>query len=84
VTSTTKTVDAETVAREVRALADEFAQHRLERQRRRELDRADFDRLQAAGFRLRAAVSGGIQSIRRARSPRCCGLWPTATLRSRW
>jgi alkylation response protein AidB-like acyl-CoA dehydrogenase len=62
VTSTTKTVDAETVAREVRALADEFAQHRLERQRRRELDRADFDRLQAAGFQLTGVPveSGGL------------------------
>lgn len=51
-TSTTKMADVETVVREVRALADEFAQHRSQRQRRRELDRADFYRLHAAGFQL--------------------------------
>jgi alkylation response protein AidB-like acyl-CoA dehydrogenase len=52
----------EAVTREVRAIADEFAQHRSERQRRRELDRADFDRLQTAGFHLTGVPtdSGGL------------------------
>jgi alkylation response protein AidB-like acyl-CoA dehydrogenase len=52
----------EAVTREVRAIADEFAQHRSERQRRRELDRSDFDRLQTAGFHLTGvpADSGGL------------------------
>ena len=36
----------------VRSIADEFAASRAERQRRRELDPADFDRLRAAGFLL--------------------------------
>lgn len=44
--------DIEQVARNIGALADEFASQRSERYRRRELQRADFDRLQAAGFLL--------------------------------
>jgi alkylation response protein AidB-like acyl-CoA dehydrogenase len=45
-------LDVESVARNVRALGDEFALQRSDRQRRRELDRGDFDRLEAAGFHL--------------------------------
>jgi alkylation response protein AidB-like acyl-CoA dehydrogenase len=44
--------NVETVLRSVRALADEFAQQRSERQPRRALHRADFDRLANAGFHL--------------------------------
>jgi alkylation response protein AidB-like acyl-CoA dehydrogenase len=45
-------VDIESVAHDVRALAEEFSSQRSTRQPRRELERADFDRLRAAGFHL--------------------------------
>ena len=45
-------ISAQTVLDGVRALAAEFAQQRNERQRRRALDPADFDRLREAGFLL--------------------------------
>ena len=45
-------VEIESVARDVRALVDDFATERSTRQSRRELERADFDRLRAAGFHL--------------------------------
>lgn len=44
--------DSKTVLDNVRAIADDFAAHRAERQQRRGLDRADFDRLREAGFLL--------------------------------
>jgi alkylation response protein AidB-like acyl-CoA dehydrogenase len=71
VTSTTEVRDIETVTREVGALADEFAHQRSERQRRRELDQGDFDRLQRAGFLLTGVPvengglwQGSVQSTR--------------------
>jgi alkylation response protein AidB-like acyl-CoA dehydrogenase len=44
--------DANTVLRGIEGLSAEWAAHRAERQRRRELDPADFDRLTETGFTL--------------------------------
>jgi alkylation response protein AidB-like acyl-CoA dehydrogenase len=46
----------------IQAIADDFARDRAARQRRRELDPADFDRLRAAGFPLTAVPveAGGL------------------------
>ena len=51
--------------RNVRAVADQFAEDRADRQLRRELDSADFDQLTAAGLHLtgswpNTAVSGKV------------------------
>ena len=59
---------------QVAAIAAEFAEQRAERQRRRELDPADFDRLRAAGFLLTGvpAELGGLwQSRQRSIRPIC-------------
>ena len=59
---------------QVAAIAGEFADQRAERQRRRELDPADFDRLRAAGFLLTGvpAELGGLwQSRQRSIRPIC-------------
>jgi alkylation response protein AidB-like acyl-CoA dehydrogenase len=63
--------NAQSVLDSVRALAAEFAQQRNERQRRRALDEADFDRLRGAGFLLCAVPVkyGGLWEDA-ARSPR--------------
>jgi len=45
-------VDTATVQERLEEIARDFASHRPERQRRRNLDRADFTRLAAAGFTL--------------------------------
>lgn len=66
------TLNAETVLRNVSALADELAPERRARQLRRELDQADFDRLAEAGFLLTAvpAEHGGIRDgIERSARP---------------
>ncbi len=56
------------------AIAGEFAEQRAERQRRRELDPADFERLRAAGFTLIGVpveLGGLWQSRRRSIRPMC-------------
>jgi alkylation response protein AidB-like acyl-CoA dehydrogenase len=55
-------VDVEQVTTNVRGIAEGFAADRAERQRRRELDRADFDALAEAGYLLTGvpAEQGGL------------------------
>jgi alkylation response protein AidB-like acyl-CoA dehydrogenase len=64
-------MDQQTVLDQVRALSQEFAKTAPERRLRRQLDRADFDRLTEAGYLLTAVPSshGGIweDSARSAR-----------------
>jgi alkylation response protein AidB-like acyl-CoA dehydrogenase len=66
--------DASSILEKVRAIAAELAAQRRERQRRRELDPADFARLAEAGF-LRTGVPadmGGLwQSVPRSTRPVC-------------
>jgi alkylation response protein AidB-like acyl-CoA dehydrogenase len=65
-------MQASEVRRNVEALAQEFARDRHDRQRRRELDRADFEALARAGFLLTgvAAEQGGLfESVPRSTRP---------------
>jgi alkylation response protein AidB-like acyl-CoA dehydrogenase len=67
-------VDASAILDRVRAVSAEFASQRAARQRRRELDPADFDRLRDAGFLLSAvpADQGGIwENAARSTRPIC-------------
>ena len=64
-------MDSRTILENMNALADEFAQDRHDRQLRRQLDPADFDRIKETGFLLTGVPreSGGIwenvsQSVR--------------------
>ncbi len=59
---TTQTMEANEILQEVRRIADGFAAERRDRQRRRELDRADFAKLASAGFLLTGvpAKAGGL------------------------
>jgi alkylation response protein AidB-like acyl-CoA dehydrogenase len=62
------------IADNVRAVADAFAQERNERQLRRELVRADFDRLRSAGLHLTGVLAehGGLwESVTRSTRPIC-------------
>src|SRR6266542_2187446 len=66
--------DANLIARRIEALSAEWAACRLERQRRRELDPADFDRLGETGFPLTGVPTeqGGIwQDASRSTRPVC-------------
>src|SRR5204863_2712935 len=65
-------MDATTVLQDVRSIAEGFAAQRLERQRRRELDPADFAALADAGFHLTAVPveQGGLfESVRASTRP---------------
>jgi alkylation response protein AidB-like acyl-CoA dehydrogenase len=55
-------MDVESIVQRVEALSAEWAGQRVERQRRRELDARDFDRLAQAGFQLTGvpAEQGGL------------------------
>jgi len=63
-----------TVTENVRAVADQFAEGRADRQLRRELDSADFDQLKAAGLHLTGVLAehGGLwESVARSTRPIC-------------
>ena len=65
-------MDAEAVLDGVGRIATRFAAERQERQRRRELDQADFDELARAGFLLTGvgAPEGGLfESVSRSTRP---------------
>lgn len=67
-------MEAKQILEGVRRVADGFAAERRERQRRRELDRADFAKLASAGFLLTGvpASAGGIfQSVRESTRTIC-------------
>ena len=67
-------MDVHTILESVRTLSARFATERGERQRRRTLDRADFDALRDAGFLLTGvpAGEGGVwEDLRRSARPIC-------------
>jgi alkylation response protein AidB-like acyl-CoA dehydrogenase len=67
-------MDSEQVLENVREIAAEWAAARSERQKRRHLDRADFDRLRDAGFLLTGAPveQGGLwDGVARSTRPYC-------------
>ena len=67
-------MDVDTVYENVRTISAGFAADRRERQQRRELDAADFDRLRDAGFLLTGVPldHGGIwESVSRSARPIC-------------
>ncbi len=67
-------MDSQTVLENVRKLSAEFAGARSERQKRRHLDAADFERLKGAGFLLTGVPTemGGLwESVARSTRPLC-------------
>jgi alkylation response protein AidB-like acyl-CoA dehydrogenase len=68
------TVDTATILDRVRGVADDFARDRAARQQRRQLDRADFDRLADAGYLLIGVpveLGGTWDGVARAARPVC-------------
>ena len=67
-------MDEQTVVENIRALASEFANERGERQLRRDLRRADFDKIRDSGYLLTAVLvdQGRIsESVEKATRPIC-------------
>ena len=67
-------MDVQTILENVKELSCQFAKERSERQKRRELDQHDFDRLKEAGYLLVAVPEeqGGIwENIHRSTRPIC-------------
>jgi alkylation response protein AidB-like acyl-CoA dehydrogenase len=65
-------MDANSVLKDVRRIAEGFAADRHDRQRRRELDQVDFDALHKAGFLLTgvpASAGGLFESVRASTRP---------------
>ena len=65
-------MDEQTVVENIRALASEFANERGERQLRRDLRRADFDKIRDSGYLLTAVpVDQGriFESVEKATRP---------------
>ena len=65
-------MDAQTVVDNIQEIASEFAKERGERQLRRDLRRADFDKIMDAGYLLTAVPvdQGGIyESVERSTRP---------------
>ena len=69
-----RTLDALTIVDNIAELAEEFAAERRERQQRRELVRADFDRIRDTDFLLTGvpASEGGVwEDVARSTRPIC-------------
>lgn len=67
-------MDSQTVRENVQTIADQFAEARTERQRRRELDTADFEQLKTAGFHLTGVLAehGGLwESVQKSSRTIC-------------
>jgi hypothetical protein len=77
-------MDVESIVQQVEALSDAWAGQRIERQRRRELDARDFDRLAEAGFAIWQLGPGracpGLSAPAMGPQLRYAGRGPTAKL----